>query len=613
MENYPNLTIIPYIADYVEFAARTREEILQRKGSDFIVAVDLPQGLEDQILKAVQCLPETSLLIDALRRTILITPTSAPIEAIRSFLEYGYEMHCIDASLPVTGNVSEYEYFIQMCKLHGPDKVINQPGQFGISKDDIFHVWAGTVLGNISGTPAFFSLPQRSTPQDCPPFDMALHSRYQITRLQCMAMHLKKLLDRGLEIVFVCSYENVNGILSFLSSELPSFDDSYHLPVKMCRVPETMLYTISREIPFLMYTYELYRDTPFEREKWIRHLFTENCGSVSSQQITGAIEYAFRLALADYQVFPDLYNVTAAAKYFMDDSSALKVYEKAISYPPSRNLTSNCTFKSIVDYNFNPFSETRVLTLKSSVVNKPTKLINSRSKKRWSSSSKYDRFTRSNRSLKAELDIMKYVTSLFKSVKISEHETMPVPFTCGLQNGIDYRQTIRHHHLGRVFVKQPVPENNSCYIFDFRSKEERIKPIEIDSGPFHFLITTAEFDGIPTNIFFDKNYPWIGTALHAGYHYTPKVMVAFMNLPFSPTKIFDRISYSNPLASSVHLGMEYAKQVFVFSDYAEELHNIHYPRDRLKIFPLDVLPKTILDKMRTFDITGYRYNDRPGD
>jgi len=86
-----------------------------------------------------------------------------------------------------------------------------------------------------------------------------------------------------------------------------------------------------------------------------------------------------------------------------------------------------------------------------------------------------------------------------------------------------------------------------------------------------------------------------------------------MNLPFSPTKIFDKISYSNPLVSSVNLGMKYSKQVFVFSDHAGELQNPHYPRDRLKIYPLKVLPKTIQDKMRTFDIVGYRYNDRPGD
>ncbi len=612
VQNYQNLTIIPYVADYAEFAASTRDEILQRKGTDFIVAVDLPQGLEDQIIKAVRSLPQTSLLIDALRRAILITPTSAPAEAIRSFLEYGYEMHCIDASLPVTGNVSEYEYFIQMCKLHGPDKVISQPEQFGISQDDLIHAWAGTVTSNISGTPAFVSLPQRSTPQDCPPFDPALLSQYQITRLQCMAMHLKKLLESELEVIFVCSRVNVDGVLNFLSSELPSFDDSYHLPVKMCRVPESLLYTLSREIPFLMYTYELYRDTPFDREKWIRHLYTENCGSLSSQQITGTIEYACKLALADNQIFPDLYNVSAAAKFFLDDSCALKVYEKAISYPPSRNLTSNCAFKSIVDYNFNPFSETRVLNLKSAVVSKPIRSINPRSKKQWSSPSTYYRFTRTNQCLKAELDLMKYVTSMFRSSNISEHETIPVPFTCGLQNGIDYRQTIRHHHLGRVYVRQPVRENNSCYIFDFRSRKERTQVTESKGEHFQFIITT-ESEGSPTHVFFDKNYPWIGTTLHARYHYISKVMVAFMSLPFSPTKIYDQISYSNPLVSSVNTGLKYSKQVFVFSDHSGELDNPNYPRDRLKVYPLKVLPKTIQDKMRTFDIVGYRYNDRPGD
>jgi hypothetical protein len=613
VQRYQNLTIIPYVSDYAEFAGRTREEILRRKGSDFIVAVDLPQGLEDEILKAVRSLPETSLIIDAMRRGILITPTSAPVEAIRSYLEYGYELHCIDASLPVTGNISEYEYFIQMCKLHGPERVINQPEQFGISQQDLVHAWADTVTNNVSGTPSFVGLRQRCTPQDCPPFDPVLLSQYQITRLQSMAMHLKKLIESGLDVVFVCSRMNVSGVLTFLSSELPSFDDSYHLPVKICRIPETMLFTLSREMPFIMYTYELYRDAPFDREKWIRYLYTENCGSHSLQQITGTIEYAFRLALTDNQVFPDLYNVTAAAKYFMDDLCALKIYEKAISYPPSRNLKSNCTFKSIVDYNLTPFSETRILNLKSVVVNKPVRSINPRSRKRKSSSSDYYRFTRTNRCLKAELDLMKYVTSLFRSSNISEHETMPVAFTCGFQKGIDYRQTIRHHHFGRVFVKQPVHENNSCYIFDFRTPEDKSQTTDNGGKRFRFVMTKTQSEGVPTHVFFDKNYPWVGVTLHAGNHYSSKLMMAFMSLPFSPTKIYDKISYSNPLVSSIDLGMKYAKLVFVFSNNAGELKRNHYPHDRLKVYPLKVLPKTIQEKMRSFDIVGYRYNDRPGD
>ena len=297
----------------------------------------------------------------------------------------------------------------------------------------------------------------------------------------------------------------------------------------------------------------------------------------------------------------------------MDDACALKIYEKGIAYPPSRNLTSNCTFKSIVDYNFNPFSETRVLNLKSAVVNKPGLSINPRSKKRWSSTSPYYRFTRTDVCQKAELDLVKYLQSQFRSPNLSEREYTPVEFTSGLRNGIDYRQTIRHNHLGRVFVRQPVVENNSCYILDYRSKVDKTQTTEIEGKHFRFVITTTQSVGAPTHVFFDKNYPWIGTTLHAGNHYSSNVMVAFMSLPFSPTKIFDQISYSNPLVSSVRLGMKYAKQVFVFSDNAKELQNTHYPPDRLKVYPMEALPQTTRDKMRTFDIVGYRYDDRPGD
>ncbi len=128
-----------------------------------------------------------------------------------------------------------------------------------------------------------------------------------------------------------------------------------------------------------------------------------------------------------------------------------------------------------------------------------------------------------------------------------------------------------------------------------------------------FRITVVSGDMYPTNIFFDKNYPWIGVALHAGHHYSSRVMMAFLNLPFSPTKIYDKISYSRPLVSSVELGLKYAKQVFVFSDNAQELQNTRYPRDRLKAYPLEVLPPAIRDKMKSFDIVGYRHDDRPGD
>lgn len=612
--NCEKLTVIPYVADYAEYAAKTRAEIIRRKGTDFIVAVDLPQGLEDEILRCVRALPEPALIIDALKRSILVTPSSAPVEAVRSYLEYGYEMHCIDASLPVSGNFAEYEYFIQMCRLHGPENVIVKSEQYGILREEIFRAWVSSSSGAQSATPGFHSLPQRQTVADCPPFNPAFCSPYRLTRLQCMAMHVNKLLRSGLEVLLVCSRANVSGILANLSADLRSLDDSYRLPVRVCRVPEKVLHTLAREIPFVTYAYELYRDVPFDRGQWIRRLYTEDCGEVAAQQISGAADYASRLALADEQVYPDLYNLTAAAKFMLGDSQAFRVYNKAIAYPPARDIMSNCTFGAAVDYDFNPLGETRVLTLKTSVLDQKLRPLNPKSRDTWSSSSYY-RFTRTRKCLQAELDLMKFLKSRFGTATVSETESRPVEFTCGLKNGIDYRRTIRNRFRGRVCVRQPVFDNNTCYVLDYRpfQKDKKTQAPSAKRDRYPLIIIREGDMEYPTHVFFDKNYPWIGTALHAGNHYVSKVMMAFSSLPFSPTKIYGKVHYTDPLPSAADLGLKYAKNVVIFTDRPEELPAGRRQGRRLKAYPMKALPPHMQEKMRTFDIVGYRSDDRPGD
>jgi hypothetical protein len=552
--------------------------------------------------------------VDALKRGILITPGSAPAEAVRSYLEYGYDLRCIDASLPVAGSISEYEYFIQLCRLHGPGKVIESPEQFGFSKEDIFQAWAGSVVGSLSTMPAFMGISRILTPEDCPPFDRSRILPYQYARLQCMAMHLAGLLRSGPEILFVCRWEQVNGILSLLQTDLPAFDDSYRLPVRICNVPETALPSLSREIPFMTHAYEQNRDLPFDREYHLMRLFTGTLGVAPPQHIIRTMKYAGHLALADYQVYPGLYNLVAAAKYCMGDAIAMKVHENATAYPPSRELESNCPFRSIVDYNFNPLAEERVLTLKTNMLDKPLPNLNRGQQSKNLRTYYYYRFTRTERSLAAEKELMQYLRSRFRSPHRNGRDSQPVPFMAGLQSGIDYRQTLRNLHLGKMFVKQPVPEENCCYILDYRP-EAQVPRAEAEnpSGTSRFVIRDIMPEGSLTHVFLDKHFPWIGITLHKGNHYTSKIMVAFTCLPFSPTKIFENISRLNPLTSSVSLALKYAREVFVFSNRNGELKGQKNPGGRVHAYSMNVLPEQVREKMQTFEIVGYRYDDRPGD
>ena len=144
-ESNSKLCIIPYIPGYAEYAARVRDEILKRKGSDFIIAVDLPRGLESQVIEATKKLPEASVIVDRLNRGIPILPTSAPIEAVRSYLEYGTDLQFIDTSLPVIGNMDDYQLFANSCILHGIEEVLQKPEQFGIPEKDITKSWISSL------------------------------------------------------------------------------------------------------------------------------------------------------------------------------------------------------------------------------------------------------------------------------------------------------------------------------------------------------------------------------------------------------------------------------------------------------------------------------------
>jgi hypothetical protein len=127
------LHILPYVPGIAEYAAQVRKEILERKDSDFILAIDLPHGLENEVMTAVKTLPKVSVIVDKLLRGIPIIPTSAPIEAVRSFQDSGIEMQFIDTSLPVTGNLDDYRYFTDQCRLSGVETVLKNAEYYGIS------------------------------------------------------------------------------------------------------------------------------------------------------------------------------------------------------------------------------------------------------------------------------------------------------------------------------------------------------------------------------------------------------------------------------------------------------------------------------------------------
>ena len=603
-----NLHIIPYRQGLAEYAAQVRKEIRDRKDQDFILAVDLPHGLEKEVMAATKNLPRASVIVDQLFRGIPVIPTSAPIEAVRSFQETGIDLKFIDTSLPVAGNMDDYRYFIDQCRHAGISAVIKNAEDYGISPDDLLKSWIDT-LGNRDTSDGFCHLPEVVGEITTAPFSTTCISPYLKTRLQYMALQLDDLLESGTEVVLVCSLSHASGIRHFLNEPQEPVDDSYVVPARTCAIGEEDLLQISPEIPYFMYLYELYRDTPVDREKWITGAY---CGTDTTLPSPNTVRmlhrYAYNLALADHEIFPDLYDLVAAAKYCATDDYAYAVYRLLTSYLPSKDTMSECVVHKIRDYNFLPLGSIRHLKIHTSVFHESQAIRKIRRKLNRSSSSGYYRFTRSPHSIQAEREFMNYMKTRFTALQPSEENYSVHEFVSGFCEGLDLRETIQNRPFNRIYVREQAVENRACYVLDYRRVAlTRQGRLSADDKK----ITTFQF--CSSKIFLDKNYPWVGFAATDKNHYSCGVMVAFAGQNLDPVPLMDELRYSHPLESAVHMGMQHAQQVFVFTDSPEEINGKFPHKKSVRVLPTSAIPALVFTKMHEFDIECNRYDNRRGD
>jgi hypothetical protein len=611
------LHIIPYRQGIAEYAAEVRRRILDRKDTDFILAVDLPHGLENEVITATKNLPRTSVIVDQLFRGIPIIPTSAPIEAVRSFQETGVDLKFIDTSLPVTGNLDDYRYFIDQCRLSGVETVIKNAKYYGISPDDLLKSWLDSLMRSDYGN-GFCHLTNMAEEMQAVPFSDTRISPYRKTRFQYMAYQLDELLRTGTDVVLVCSVNHVAGIRHFLSGPLQPVDDRFVVPARTCAIGGDDILQLSPEIPYFMYLYELFRDMPVDRQRWILDACSGTEAPTPSPEMVRMVQkYAYNLALTDRELYPDIYNLVASAKYCVTDHYAYELYKLLKSYPPSGTTKSECSLNNISDYNFLPLGSTRYLTLKVSVFRESPAVARIRKKLlRSSTSVGYSRFTRTPLSIQNERDFMKYMTSHFTAHQTSEENYQVHEFVSGFCNGPDIRETIRNRPFNRIYVKEPAVENRACYIVDYRSaaigRTRTISsPGKKTTTVQESLDTSTRF--CSTKIFLDRNYPWVGLAVTADNHYACGVMVVFAGLTKDPIPLMDELSYLRPLESAVNVGLHYAKQVFVFTDSRGEIEGKFPGKKGIRILPTSAIQPDIFAKMQVFDIVCNRYDNRRGD
>lgn len=560
---------VPYVRGVAEFAVEVRKKIRELEGRDFLIAVDLPHGLESEVMKAVKILPRVSLILDPLKRGILVIPSCAAIEAVRSFLDVGTDCYFIDASLPITGTMQEWRRFIDVCREYSPKEVVEHAEKYGINLQ--------SLIGGHQDRTSRIALPfthlvgslgiDASTRMT----SSAAVSEYLESRQRYMAMRLQELVEKEMDILLVCERRHYEKIMGFLEKPVPRFDDVFILPTVTCRVKEEDMIQVSPEIPYFVFLYELWRNEGFSRNEALTDLFTMEKDNRAGRT-DAALRYSMNLALSEGQLYPGLFNIVSSAKYAGDDAYAHEVLEKAKEYPYA-DRESNCKIVTYVDYNLEP-GNTRTVTIEGGHDPEWISLEKKRKRKSRPAASIFH-FVRTTESREAESDFMRYLKRRYVSLGSSEDFSSD-QFQSGLRDGIDCSNTLRYRHTQAIYVKEPVLENQAAYVVNFGGD----------------ATWTA---------YFDTEYSLVGAAASR----SPKVkswvcFTAFIRPPGDMEDFLDKIDVQRPLESCLRLALDHANQVFLFTDSFDEKGQFQGDLGRIQVRQVSSLPAMIREPMRWF-------------
>lgn len=559
---------LPYVRGVAEYAEEARKR-LEEAGDDFIVAVDLPRGLEDDVLAAVKRLPKISLIIDSIGRAIAVLPTDAAMEGVWGFLDRGYDLEFVDESVPFVSNLGCLEKLMSLAEESGPKEAIKKAGEHGISLKDLFNVSPSD--NDLNRSSEFIHLAGKIGAVQYAELLRGARSDYYRSRQRYMAMRLQRLAKTGKPVFFLCNVNHWESVSKYLDEDIELPEDYDRLPTVTCRVREEDIWKISPEIPSVMHQYELTRSEGFDRVRCLSELLKDDDIGLGQKHV---LQYARNLALTDGQLYPGLFNLLTAAKYCYGDAYASRILQRAIKYPLA-DKDSNCTIRTYVDYDLTPLAGQRILRLD---LDNPIEDGWSMFRKRRGPKDFYRirNFSRSRPTQLAEKQLADFLRGRYYHHVPSE-EQQSEEFSCGLKDGIDARTTIRYHSTRKLYVSSHRTANDAAYVINFGGDADK-------------------------KVYFNTRYFVVGAAKACGDRYRWSCLTMFARQPEHTEEIVHSIDTGSPMISCVEAGIRHSKNVFLFTDNREGLEYFGAEARRIKVLGKDRIPRRLLDNMGWFDV-----------
>jgi hypothetical protein len=421
------LVYFPVVPGRVEFAAELRRFLLADRPD--VVAVELPVTLEASYRRALQRLPQLSVIVyddPAEDRAVYV-----PVEVADPFVE----------ALRTAGELGIATAFVDPDAAERPHLDETYPDTYAVHR-----------LG-LERYVQTFRLHRGARPPAVEAFAEAIAWKLQG-------------LDPLARIVVVVSLNLLDAVMDAM--ERPQAQPMRRLRRPGLRVlnlhPECLAEVLT-EFPYLQMAYALSRGA-VDRQKLHLALFAEaerqyekNTGErLAHWQRRLWARYTRNLAFTQGQLLAGLFDLTAAARAVADDNFAWELWELANRYP---HQTAAADLQTVRISGEEMWEKTKRILLRRRLPRKKTRLrpVGLRGRKKEAFPGEWELETDRRWSICSyppeDLVIENYGDFLRKKGKsiLSQERARTEPFTTSLLDGIDLRETIRNWHEQKIYVQ----------------------------------------------------------------------------------------------------------------------------------------------------------------
>lgn len=444
---------VPIIHYNMEMAAQVKMVFDQIQPD--CVAVELPETMQSKMLYAASRLPDISIVLtyqsDQTPIYFMCEPCDPVFEALRSASESQVDAYCIDLDIDRYPNVRE-----------------PTPDPYAIHR---------------LGLKAYYNMYIQATK------NQAMRSTLDQERELHMARRLKELCLRYNKVLFIGGMAHIASILKYIDhTAFPDFKHTDREVVEICTLTSESCRDVLAEWGYLSTQYEKKRSTfleegPPDRQKIIYQLYREaseayikNTGNqFPGYNLRNIMKFVRNYALISGQLMPDLFQILTAAKGCVDHNYAYEVWELATDYSHRRNIDGlpeiDLSIEDIWGHSKLIRFHLKEKGRKNSVFPKQRK---DRSSFRFRPPSPFTICSYPPEDIAIE-NFGNFLKK--KGIQISTEEgARSIPFSTSIEDGIDTRETIRHWHERKLYVKTrgkpPSGVGSVCMIFDEDKPEE---------------------------------------------------------------------------------------------------------------------------------------------